>query len=69
MGFFCIDVSCDCGLVMEVLGGFVWFLCQVVIVGVGIIQNMNFGRQKFNSDGQFCASTHRHTDTQTHTHS
>ena len=29
----------------------------------------NFGRQKFNSDGQFCAShTQTHTQTDGHTH-
>ena len=54
-------------------GGFVSFLAGLfgfILAGTDIRRNSymmdNFGRQKFNSEGQFCAShtqTHRHTDT------
>ena len=48
-------------------GGFVSFLAGLFGFILAGTDMDNFGRQKFDSDGQFCASD-RHTDTQTHGH-
>ena len=41
--------TCDCGLVMGVLAGFVWRCCSVIVgvfepVIVGLLEVLNFGR-------------------------